>query len=167
MTTNLGTRDIAKAVSLGFSTGASGDRYQQMKATVAEGLKSHFRPEFLNRIDDVIVFHQLTQTEIIKIVDMMVTQLDDRMRQQSMGVELTTAAKERLARLGYDANMGARPLRRVIQRELEDALAEQILTGDIAAGSIVLVDANEDGFIFSSTATVPDTISYLVDGPGA
>jgi ATP-dependent Clp protease ATP-binding subunit ClpC len=167
MTTNLGTRDIAKAVSLGFSTGASGDRYQQMKATVAEGLKSHFRPEFLNRIDDVIVFHQLTQTEIIKIVDMMVTQLDDRMRQQSMGVELTTAAKERLARLGYDASMGARPLRRVIQRELEDALAEQILTGDIAAGSIVLVDANDDGFIFSSTATVPDTISYLVDGPGA
>jgi ATP-dependent Clp protease ATP-binding subunit ClpC len=163
MTTNLGTRDLAKPVSLGFSTGDTAHNYERMKATVAEGLKTHFRPEFLNRIDDIVVFHPLTNAEIISIVDMMVAQLDERMRTQSMGVEITAAAKARLAELGYDPTMGARPLRRTIQREIEDELAERMLTGSIPAGSIALVDVDTDGrFVFTATAPVPDTVAGLV-----
>ena len=162
MTTNLGTRDLAKPVSLGFSSSDTKHSYDRMKSTVAEGLKSHFRPEFLNRIDDVVVFHPLTDSEIVAIVDLMIAQLDDRMRTQSMGVELTAAARTRLARLGYDPTMGARPLRRTVQREIEDELAERILTGHIPAGSIALVDANENGFVFTATAPVPDNVAGLV-----
>jgi ATP-dependent Clp protease ATP-binding subunit ClpC len=162
MTTNLGTRDIAKPVSLGFSSSDTAHSYERMKATVAEGLKSHFRPEFLNRIDDVVVFHPLTDAEIVAIVDLMIAQLDDRMRSQAMGVELTAAAKARLARLGYDPTMGARPLRRTVQREIEDELAERILTGTIPAGSIALVDADDNGFMFTATTPVPDNVAGLV-----
>ncbi|MEY4970545.1 MAG: hypothetical protein RLZZ277_776, partial [Actinomycetota bacterium] len=135
MTTNLGTRDISKSLGLGFSA-ADDDlgNYERMKGKVADELKSHFRPEFLNRIDDVIVFHQLTKDQIIQIVDLMVDGLDDRLKAKDMGIELTQAAKDLLAARGYDPLLGARPLRRVIQREIEDALSERILFGELKAG---------------------------------
>jgi ATP-dependent Clp protease ATP-binding subunit ClpC len=112
-----------------------------MKAKVAEELKQHFRPEFLNRVDDTIVFPQLSQDEIIEIVDLMIAKVDERLKDRDMGIELTPAAKIALAHKGYDPVLGARPLRRAIQREIEDALSEKILYNELKAGQIVLVDA--------------------------
>ena len=142
MTTNLGTRDIAKGLNLGFSmvTDVQGS-YERMKNKVQEELKQHFRPEFLNRIDDIVVFHQLAQDEIVRIVDLMVAKVDERLRDKDMGLELTTAAKALLAERGFDPVLGARPLRRAVQREIEDPLSEQILFGELKAGEIILVDA--------------------------
>ena len=163
MTTNLGTREISKGVSLGFAS-SEGDRsYDRMKASVTENLKTHFKPEFLNRVDDIVVFHQLTTEEIVKIVDMFICNLDERMRANGMGVELTSQAKLHLAKIGFDASMGARPLRRVIQREIEDQLSELILTGGLKSGSIVVVDYSIDRFTFNTTpALTPDNVAGLV-----
>ena len=146
MTTNLGTRDISKGVSLGFgpaheSTGS----HDRMKAKVTEELKQHFRPEFLNRVDDTIVFHKLSQEEILTIVDLMIAKVDERLKDRDMGLELLPAAKTLLAERGYDPVLGARPLRRTIQREIEDNLSEKILFGELKAGQIVTVDVEGTG----------------------
>ena len=172
MTTNLGTRDISKSLGLGFSA-ADDDlgNYERMKGKVADELKSHFRPEFLNRIDDVIVFHQLTKDQIIQIVDLMVAGLDDRLKAKDMGIELTQAAKDLLAARGYDPLLGARPLRRVIQREIEDALSERILFGELKAGEIIVVDVEgvdaDAKFTFTGApkAMTPDTPEDLAEAP--
>ncbi len=165
MTTNLGTRDISKGQGMGF--GNENDiqsSYERMKTKVLDELKTHFRPEFLNRIDDIIVFHQLTRDQIVEIVDLMLAKLDDRMRDKDMGLELTTAAKTALALRGYDPVLGARPLRRTIQRDIEDALSEKILFGDLRPGEIVVVDAEGDGadavftFTGAAKAPVPDVV---------
>ena len=146
MTTNLGTRDIAKGVSLGFADSAdSQTSYDRMKAKVNDELKTHFRPEFLNRIDDIVVFHQLSQDEIIEIVDLMIDRLDNRLRDKDMAIDLTPAAKQLLAKRGYDPVLGARPLRRTIQREIEDPLSEKMLFGDLKPGEIVIVDVEGEG----------------------
>jgi ATP-dependent Clp protease ATP-binding subunit ClpC len=174
MTTNLGTRDISKSLGLGFSA-ADDDlgNYERMKGKVADELKSHFRPEFLNRIDDVIVFHQLTKDQIIQIVDLMVAGLDDRLKAKDMGIELTQAAKDLLAARGYDPLLGARPLRRVIQREIEDALSERILFGELKAGEIIVVDVEgvdaDAKFTFTGAAKVatPDSPEDLAEAPTA
>jgi ATP-dependent Clp protease ATP-binding subunit ClpC len=170
MTTNLGTRDISKSLSLGFANveDAMGN-YERMKAKVGDELKTHFRPEFLNRIDDIVVFHQLTENEIIQIVDLMIANLDERLRAKDMGIELTSAAKILLAKRGYDPVLGARPLRRTIQRELEDALSEKMLFGELKAGEIVLVDVSDDTadatFTFKGAvkAALPDTPGDLAE----
>jgi ATP-dependent Clp protease ATP-binding subunit ClpC len=146
MTTNLGTRDISKGVSVGFARqGDSRGSYDRMKAKVGEELKQHFRPEFLNRVDDIIVFHQLEQDEIFRIVDLMVAKVDDRLKDRDMGMELRPAAKDLLAKRGYDPVLGARPLRRTIQREIEDSLSEKILFGELRPGQIVIVDTEGTG----------------------
>jgi len=146
-TTNLGTSDISKAVGLGFS--ASNDEtsnYERMKSKVNDEVKKHFRPEFLNRIDDTIVFHQLTEEEIIRMVDLMIARVEVQLRNKDMELELTTMAKKLLAKRGFDPVLGARPLRRTIQREIEDQLSEKILFGEVEPGQIVLVDTeNWDG----------------------
>jgi ATP-dependent Clp protease ATP-binding subunit ClpC len=174
MTTNLGTRDISKSLGLGFAN--SGDdltNYERMKGKVSDELKSHFRPEFLNRIDDIIVFHQLTKQQIIQIVDLMLKNLDDRLQTKDMGIELTPAAKDLLAERGYDPLLGARPLRRVIQREIEDALSERILFGELKAGEIIVVDVEGEGaeavFTFkgAAKAAMPDTPEDLAEAPTA
>lgn len=157
MTTNLGTRDIAKGVSLGFSAGPdSRSDYERMKNKVVDELKQHFRPEFLNRVDDTIVFPQLTQAEIVAIVDLEIAKLDKRLKDKDMGMELTVDAKNLLAKKGYDPVLGARPLRRTIQREIEDVLSEKILYGELKAGEIVLVGTEGEGktatFTFTGTA---------------
>ena len=140
MTTNLGSRDISKGVGLGFSMGDDVEgSYDRMKLKVNEELKQHFRPEFLNRLDDVIVFHQLTRPEILQIVDLMATSLDDRLKDKDMGLILTDQAKELLVDKGYDQSLGARPMRRTIQREIEDVLSEKILFGELTAGNLVVV----------------------------
>ncbi|MCU1573883.1 MAG: NDP-hexose 4-ketoreductase [Micrococcaceae bacterium] len=165
MTTNLGTRDISKSVATGFQSGTDTQTgYNRMRARVTEELKQHFRPEFLNRVDDVVVFPQLTQDEIIEIVDMFVARLEGRLKDKDMGIELTNAAKVLLATRGYDPAMGARPLRRTIQREIEDQLSEKILFGEIKAGDIVVVDVEGSGdeakFVFEGNAkpSVPDAL---------
>jgi ATP-dependent Clp protease ATP-binding subunit ClpC len=163
MTTNLGTRDIAKGLQMGFQAGGDlSTSYERMKAKVNDELKQHFRPEFLNRVDDVVVFPQLTQEQIVAIVDLMIAKLDDRLRDKDMGIELTQPAKDLLAVRGYDPVLGARPLRRTIQREIEDALSEKILFGELGAGEIVLVDTEGEGtgavftFVGSPKTTLPD-----------
>jgi ATP-dependent Clp protease ATP-binding subunit ClpC len=146
-TTNLGTSDISKAVGLGFA--ASNDEsstYERMRSKVNDEVKKHFRPEFLNRIDDTIVFHQLTEDEIITMVDLMVSRVEGQLRGKDMELELTSMAKKLLAKRGFDPVLGARPLRRTIQREIEDQLSEKILFGELEPGQIVIVDAeNWDG----------------------
>ncbi|MFM7596776.1 MAG: ATP-dependent Clp protease ATP-binding subunit [Actinomycetota bacterium] len=164
MTTNLGSRDVSKGVMMGFAPENDDlSAYERMKTKVQQELKQHFRPEFLNRIDDVIVFHQLSKTEIVSIVDLMINHLDERLKDRDISLDLTQSARELLAERGYDSSMGARPLRRTIQREIEDPLSEKMLFGEIQPGSIVLVDVStaDDGtkdFTFTSNprADVPD-----------
>jgi ATP-dependent Clp protease ATP-binding subunit ClpC len=140
-TSNLGTSDISKSVSLGFSSGNEGvAKYEKMKQKVNEEMKKHFRPEFLNRIDDVIVFHQLTKDQIIEMVDLMIKRVEKQLKAKDMEIELTDKAKALLAKRGFDPVLGARPLRRTIQREIEDQLSEKILFGEISPGQIILVD---------------------------
>ncbi len=168
-TSNLGTSDISKAVGLGFTNGSGADsNYDRMKQKVNDELKKHFRPEFLNRIDDIVVFHQLTTDEIVKMVDLMVTRVEGAMKNKDMELEVTESAKKLLAKRGFDPVLGARPLRRTIQREIEDQLSEKILFGEIQPGQIVVVDvegwdgegAGEDAkFTFRGEAkpgSVPD-----------
>jgi ATPases with chaperone activity, ATP-binding subunit len=132
LTTNLGTRDVAKAVSMGFQKSEDTEsNYERMKQKVNDELKQSFRPEFLNRIDDTIVFHQLTEEQILVIVDMMVSRIETQLKNKDMGLELTENAKRFLAKKGWDPVMGARPLRRTIQREIEDALSERILFNEL------------------------------------
>ena len=143
MTSNLGTADLRKA-NLGFTRADESVTYERMKAKVQEALKHHFRPEFLNRIDDVIVFHELAQSEVRRIVDLMIVRTANQMGGQGMGLELTDAAKDHLAASGYDPTMGARPLRRAIQRLVEDPLSERLLHKEFRAGEIVIVDVEPD-----------------------
>src|SRR5207247_6101124 len=146
MTTNLGTRDISKGLRMGFTReGDASGTYERMKNKVQEELKHHFRPEFLNRVDDTVVFHQLTQDEIVEIVDLMIAKVDERLKDRDMGLELRPAAKALLAERGYDPVLGARPLRRTIQRAIEDALSEKILFGELKAGQIIMVDVKGTG----------------------
>ena len=116
-----------------------------MTNRVQDELKQHFRPEFLNRVDDTIVFHQLTRDEIFQIVDLMIAKVEERLKDRDMGIELTPEAKNLLAERGYDPVLGARPLRRTIQREIEDHLSEKILFGEVKAGQIIVVDAEGTG----------------------
>ena len=166
MTTNLGTRDISKG-SLGFSAGPdTRSDYDRMKAKVIDELKQHFRPEFLNRVDDTIVFPQLSQAEIVQIVDLEIAKLDKRLKDKDMGLVLTPDAKNLLATKGYDPVLGARPLRRTIQREIEDVLSEKILFGELKAGEIVAVDATGEGkdavFTFEGAPKNPDIQDTVV-----
>ncbi|MET8876728.1 ATP-dependent Clp protease ATP-binding subunit [Nocardia sp. NPDC004604] len=140
-TSNLGTSDISKAVGLGFTqSSAEGSNYERMKLKVNDELKKHFRPEFLNRIDDVIVFHQLTTEQIVQMVDLMIGRVAVQLKNKDMEIELAPQGKALLAKRGFDPVLGARPLRRTIQREIEDQLSEKILFGEIGPGQTIVVD---------------------------
>ena len=172
MTTNLGTKDISKGAGIGFANSSDElSNYERMKQKVGDELKSHFRPEFLNRIDDIVVFHQLHKDEIIQIVDLMIASLDERLKAKDMGIELTQAAKDLLAARGYDPLLGARPLRRTIQREIEDSLSERILFSELKAGEIIVVDVEGEGadakftFTGSPKAITPDSPEDLAQTP--
>ena len=149
MTTNLGSREINRG-ALGFTLeGDVQNDYQQMKSRVNEELKQNFRPEFLNRVDEVIVFPQLTREELISIIDMFIARLDERLDDRDLKLTLTTAAKEKLIDEGYEPSLGARPLRRVVQREIEDQISERILSGEVSYASDILVDYINGEFIFT------------------
>ncbi|WP_173065830.1 ATP-dependent Clp protease ATP-binding subunit [Phytohabitans houttuyneae] len=169
LTTNLGTRDVAKAVSLGFQASEDSEsNYERMKQKVNDELKQHFRPEFLNRIDDTIVFPQLTQREMLHIVDIMVARVETQLRGKDMGLTLTDKARRYLATKGFDPSLGARPLRRTVQREVEDSLAERILFNDLRPGQIVVIDCDgepeADGAALTfRTADQPVDVPLTVD----
>lgn len=155
MTTNLGTNKIAQSQNTGFNLGGNTETsYQRMKDQVQSELKGQFRPEFLNRLDDIIVFKQLTESQVRQIVELDVKALNDRLFERHMSVELTDAAKDLLAEKGFDPLLGARPLRRVIQRDIEDAISEEILMGKIRENEQIVVNAEGEGilgeFTFSS-----------------
>jgi ATP-dependent Clp protease ATP-binding subunit ClpC len=155
MTTNLGSKDISGG-PVGFQAeGESSTSYDRMRGKVNEELKKHFKPEFLNRVDDIIVFPQLAKDELIQIVDLFVKRLRDRLLDRDMSIEVTLAAKERLIDIGFDPALGARPLRRAIQRELEDRLSEKILEGALVAGDHVHVDLVDGEFVFTTTSREP------------
>jgi ATP-dependent Clp protease ATP-binding subunit ClpC len=143
MTSNLGTQELRKA-SVGFTKVDAAVTYERMKEKVNEALKQHFRPEFLNRIDETIVFHELSREEIIQMVDLMTRRLESQLQSQGLGLELTSSAKSFLAEKGYDPLLGARPLRRAIQRLVEDQLSERILHKQFRAGEIIVVDTEDD-----------------------
>ncbi|MFU8891394.1 MAG: ATP-dependent Clp protease ATP-binding subunit [Anaerosomatales bacterium] len=145
MTSNIGARDIVKGQRLGFSADTGdGLSYADLKDRVTGELKKMFRPEFLNRVDEVIVFHDLTHEEIEQIVDLMVGRLRDQLVGRGMGIRLTPEARTALANEGFDPTLGARPLRRSIQRLLEDPLSEQILAGQWSEGDVIEVYLDED-----------------------
>lgn len=154
LTTNLGTRDIAKAANTGFNLSNDTETsYQRMKDRVTSELKQQFRPEFLNRLDDIIVFQQLTEPQVRQIVDLDITQLNDRLFERHMSLDLTDKAKDLLAEKGFDPLLGARPLRRIIQRDIEDAISEKILMGDLSDNESVLIDAEGEGILGEFTFT--------------
>jgi ATP-dependent Clp protease ATP-binding subunit ClpC len=143
MTSNLGTQDLRKA-NVGFGKNDEALSYQRMRDKVNEALKGHFRPEFLNRIDEVIVFHELGMPEVVQMVDLMSKRVTSQLEGLGLGLELTQPAKELLAKRGYDPQLGARPLRRALQRLIEDPLSEKLLNKDFSAGQIIVVGTEPD-----------------------
>jgi len=143
MTSNLGTADLRKA-SVGFAKSSEAVTYEKMKEKVHDALKQHFRPEFLNRIDDVIVFHELTKDEVAEIIDLMIKRVQTQLEGQGLSLELTQAAKYFVVDKGYDPTLGARPLRRALQRLVEDPLSEKILWKEFRAGETIVVDIEPD-----------------------
>ncbi len=159
MTTNLGTREITRG-ALGFTLeGNAENDYDQMRSRVNEELKKNFRPEFLNRVDEVIVFPQLNRAELLQIVDLFVKRLQLRLDDRDLKLTLTTSAKEKLIELGYDPSLGARPLRRVVQREIEDEISERILTGTISGAQDILVDYLDGAFTFVANSREEEPVS--------
>ena len=158
MTSNVGAREIAQPTTLGFSTEEhAGLSDKEIKSRVMAEMKKLFRPEFLNRIDEIIVFKSLTAEQIAEIVKLMVADLRERLIEQNMSINLTEAACKLIAKEGTDATYGARPLRRAIQRLLEDPLSEEILEGKWTAGSIIDVDAADGELVFSQgSGAVPE-----------
>ncbi len=159
MTSNLGTAELRKA-TLGFSKTSEAVSYERMKDKVIDALKAHFRPEFLNRIDDTIVFHELAMSEVVQMVDFMVRRLAEQLTVQGISIEITGDAKLELARQGYDPTLGARPLRRAIQRLVEDPLSEKLLEKEFHTGQSIIVDAIDGGIVFTASDTVlPDDLT--------
>jgi ATP-dependent Clp protease ATP-binding subunit ClpC len=159
MTTNLGARDISRG-AMGFSLeGSSDNDYQLMKAKVNEELKRSFRPEFLNRVDETIVFPQLTQSELLQVVELFIKRLATRLEERDLTLELTDAAKQRLMEIGWEPSLGARPLRRAVQREIEDRISEQILEGNLKNSSHIKVDFVGGEFVFANEVreSIPQT----------
>ncbi|MEP6755488.1 MAG: AAA family ATPase, partial [Chthonomonadales bacterium] len=152
MTSNIGAHLINREGGMGFRTAKQVDEdarsYESMKAKVTGELKKAFRPEFLNRLDEVIVFHALTSGEIFQIVDLMIMRVSRQVEQQGMSLELSLEAKELIGREGFDPTYGARPLRRAVQRMIEDPLAEEVLSGNFKAGDMIQADVKDGDIVF-------------------
>ncbi len=157
MTSNVGAREITATTPLGFTSSANGGMDdKEMKQRVMGEVKKLFRPEFLNRIDEIIVFKSLTEEEIVKIVDLMIADLRERLIEQNMTINLTPEASRFVAKEGTDLSFGARPLRRAIQRLIEDPLSEQLLEGRWSSGSVIDVDVEDDKLVFNAgTGSIP------------
>ena len=160
MTSNLGTGELGRE-AIGFTRGREDrDEERRLRASVETALKQTFRPEFLNRIDEIIIFHALTEEQIVKIVDLQVQAVEERLEEHGISIRLTEAAKAWLAHEGYDRNFGARPLRRTVQRFVENPISKELLAGRYQQGDTVLVDTTAEGLAFSrEAAAVAATIS--------
>ena len=170
MTSNIGAASISKNQSLGFTIGdESGLSYDDMKSRVMGELKKIFRPELLNRIDEVIVFHKLAKEEIKTIVDLLLKRLREQMAVHEASIELTDDAKEMLVEKGYDPAMGARPLRRAIQRHIEDPLADFVLGAELTPGSTIMIDRKGDDEVAITIipGEVPEPEKVTVPAGGA
>ncbi len=154
MTSNLGTEFVRKAGSLGFLQRSSDAEDRQEEEKITKALQSTFRPEFLNRIDEIIMFSPLSLEQMRLIVDLQLKEIEDRLHENGLGVELTPAARDWLAEEGYDSNFGARPLRRALQKFVESPLSKQLLSGDFSSGDVVIVDVDEG----------EDNLTFLVRG---
>jgi ATP-dependent Clp protease ATP-binding subunit ClpB len=139
------TSNIGSHVILGYRGGADADAYEGMKREVLEALRGHFRPEFLNRVDEIVVFHGLSREQLREIVEIQLGRLRQRLAERKITIELTDAARDHFAATGYDPMYGARPLKRLLQREIETTLARRILAGEVTEGSRVVVDAGSEG----------------------
>jgi ATP-dependent Clp protease ATP-binding subunit ClpB len=146
MTSNVGSHAIADR-----ALGGRGDLDEGLRRELTEALRQHFKPEFLNRIDEIVVFHRLDESHIARIVDLQVDVLRDRLAERGLGLDMTDAARAHIAQVGYDADFGARPLKRVLQREVSDAVALALLKGEFHDGDVVVVDASPDGTLVFST----------------
>ncbi|MFB8787850.1 MAG: ATP-dependent Clp protease ATP-binding subunit [Potamolinea sp.] len=174
MTSNIGSKVIEKGGGrLGFedAQNEAESKYNQIRNLVNEELKNYFRPEFLNRLDEIIVFRQLSKDEVTEIAEIMLKEVFSRLGEQGITLEVTAAFKERLVKEGYNPSYGARPLRRAIMRLLEDVLAEQILGGNIKDGDVALVDVNEEGNVYvrlgekqGNKAIAPGSESAIASG---
>jgi len=161
MTSNIGAATISKGQVLGFgeSVQEGGLDYEEMKSRVTGELKKIFRPEFLNRVDEVIVFHKLTRDEIADIVGLMMSRVEEQLKEREIGLALTLEAKELLANVGFDPALGARPLRRAIQRHVEDLLADEVLSGRFPRGSTVLLEREDDHLVIAEVISgAPDVL---------
>ena len=170
MTSNLGTQNLRKP-AMGFGQASSDLTYDKMRERVEEELKRNFRPEFLNRIDEVIVFHELSRAEVTSIVDLMISRVSKQLESRDVAIDLTGPAKDLLARKGYDPTLGARPLRRSIQRLVEDPISEKILWKEYVAGDTIVVDvdrneAGEDEIVFKKVDRSPDHPPVELAGAG-
>ena len=150
MTSNVGANLIQKPKILGFAPVQEEEKnYAEMKDRVLDELKRTFRPEFLNRVDETIVFHSLNEEHIRAIVTLMINEVNTRLSEKDISIDVTDKAKDLLAKEGYDPMYGARPLRRVIQKRIEDRLSEELLKRNISTGDVVLIDAHEDELTFN------------------
>lgn len=174
MTSNIGTEFAQKGGTLGFSTKLKGEEkdgengLEKDLAEIDESLKRTFRPEFLNRIDEVIIFHILDRDQIKMIVDLQMKEIAGRLREQGIEIELTDAARDWLAKEGFDPQFGARPLRRTLQRKVESPLSRKLLADEFKKGDVVIVDANEEhGIVFSKKESVPAEQATFMETPPA
>jgi len=170
MTSNLGTQNLRKP-AMGFGQASSELTYDKMRERVEEELKRNFRPEFLNRIDEVIVFHELSEAEVKSIVDQLIRRVSNQLESRDVAIELTDASKTLLAKRGYDPALGARPLRRSIQRLVEDPVSEKILWKEYEAGDTIIVDVEpndkgEDEIVFRKAERPPDHPPVELAGVG-
>ena len=149
MTSNVGTEQISSGSDLGFRTDKEGKLpYEEMKNRVTSELKRSFRPEFLNRLDEVIVFRALTKEEIKKIIDLLITEKEKLLKEKGISIEVSEEAKNLIAQEGYDPDFGARPLRRAIQRLIENPLSEEILEGKFKEGDSIIIKIKDGNIVF-------------------
>ena len=150
MTSNLGT-EILQREQIGLLRNTNGAQaFQDLQRSVDQALKKAFRPEFINRIDEIIVFEPLSEEQILQIVDLMVAEVQERLEEKSLRITLTDAAREWLAKVGYDPSFGARPLRRAVQRHVENVLAREILEGRFSKGGDITVDVGDEELTFTT-----------------
>jgi ATP-dependent Clp protease ATP-binding subunit ClpC len=156
LTSNVGAEALKRNKYVGFNIQDGEQDYKDMKGKVMEELKKAFRPEFLNRIDEIIVFHALERKQLQEIVSLMSDALVKRLKEQDINLELTEAAKDKISKEGYDPEYGARPLRRAIQRHIEDRLSEELLKGTILTGQHVIIDIENDDFVVKTEKTAAE-----------
>jgi len=155
MTSNVGTAFVRRSGALGFA-GMNDPSQEAEHERIEEELKQTFRPEFLNRTDEIIIFEPLTEEDVIKIVDLQMKEVRSRLSDHDLKIELTLAAKQWLAKQGYDEDFGARPLKRALQRYVESPLSVKLLQGEFTKGDHVLVDAEDGKLVFSHDGQIPE-----------